>query len=218
MMLPESGLVIHTFGNASVVDRENQVFAIKPSGIPYDKLRPDDMVIVTFENRVVEGSLKPSSDTKTHSCLYNHWKDIESIVHTHSTYAVAWAQACRDIPILGTTHADHLATDIPCTDLMDDRMIRGDYEHETGLQIVNYMNDTDLSHREIEMILVAGHGPFTWGNSAEKAVYNSVMLEEMARMAYLTLQINPETSRLKDTLIQKHYERKHGEKAYYGQK
>jgi len=217
-MLPESGLVLHTFGNASVVDRERNVFAIKPSGIAYEKLKPEDIVIVNFESEVVEGNLNPSSDTRTHACLYKAWKEIDGIVHTHSTYAVAWAQAQKDIPVLGTTHADHMAIDIPCTGIMSDEMIGGDYEHETGIQIVECLRKKRLAYQEIEMILVAGHGPFTWGTTADKAVYNSIMLEELARMAYLTLQINPEVPRLKESLIRKHYHRKHGEKAYYGQK
>jgi L-ribulose-5-phosphate 4-epimerase len=218
MMLPEAGLVIQTFGNASVADREKKTFGIKPSGIPYDKLSPADIVIVNFDGEVVEGNLNPSSDTRTHAYLYKKWEGIQGVVHTHSAYAVAWAQAQRDIPILGTTHADHLASDIPCADIMSDEMIRGDYEYQTGVQIVNCMKARDLSPTEIEMILVAGHGPFTWGKTPEKAVYNSIMLEELARMAYLTLQINPDVPRLKDKLIEKHYERKHGSQAYYGQK
>jgi L-ribulose-5-phosphate 4-epimerase len=217
MMLPESGLVIQTFGNASVVDREREVFGIKPSGVPYDQLRPEDIVIVNFKGEVVEGTLNPSSDTRTHAYLYNCWNDIKGIVHTHSTYAVAWAQAQKDIPILGTTHADHIATDIPCTNIMSDKMIGGDYEHETGIQIVDCLEERQLLYQEVEMILVAGHGPFTWGRTPEKAVYNSIMLEELARMAFLTLQINPQAPHLKDMLIQKHHDRKHGEKAYYGQ-
>lgn len=218
MMLHESGLVIQTFGNASVVDRKRKVFGIKPSGVIYEKLSPADIVIVNFDGEVVEGSLNPSSDTRTHAYLYKCWNDIAGIVHTHSSYAVAWAQAQRDIPILGTTHADHLATDIPCASIMSDAMIEEDYEHETGIQIVDCLKERHLSPLEIEMILVAGHGPFTWGQTPEKAVYNSIMLEELARMAYLTLQINPDTPRLKEKLIEKHHERKHGEKAYYGQK
>jgi L-ribulose-5-phosphate 4-epimerase len=218
MMLPEAGLVIQTFGNASVADRERLVFGIKPSGVPYEKLIPDDIVIVNFEGKVVEGSLNPSSDTRTHAYLYKKWDHITGIVHTHSTYAVAWAQAHRDIPVLGTTHADHLATDIPCAPVMSDDMIRGDYEYQTGIQIVNCLKERHLSPGEIEMILIAGHGPFTWGETPEKAVYNSIMLEELARMAFLTLQINPNTPRLKEKLIEKHHERKHGNKAYYGQK
>jgi L-ribulose-5-phosphate 4-epimerase len=218
MMLPESGLVIQTFGNASVVNRKEQIFAIKPSGIPYDRLKIEDIVIVNFDNQVVEGSLNPSSDTKTHAFLYKNWEGIGGIVHTHSTYAVAWAQANRDIPVLGTTHADFLAGDIPCTEVMRDEMIAGDYEYETGVQIVKCLKERQLSYQELEMILVGSHGPFTWSDTPEKAVYNSIMLEELARLAYLTLQINPEIPRLKDSLIKKHYERKHGENAYYGQK
>jgi L-ribulose-5-phosphate 4-epimerase len=217
MRLPESGLVIHTFGNVSVADREQQLFAIKPSGVPYEKLKPEDMVILNFDNQVVEGTMNPSSDTKTHAFLYKNWISIEGIVHTHSTYAVSWAQAGKDIPILGTTHADHLATDIPCAPIMRDDMIMGDYEYQTGVQIVECLKDRKLSPTEIEMILVAGHGPFTWGKTADKAVYNSIILEELARMAFLTLQINPDVPRLKDSLINKHYDRKHGRDAYYGQ-
>lgn len=217
MELPEHGLVIYTFGNVSVSDQQKGVFAIKPSGVPYNQLKPSQMVILDFNNKVIEGDLKPSSDTRTHALLYNSWPDIQGIVHTHSTYAVAWAQAQRDIPIMGTTHADHLAVDIPCTPIMSDEMIKGDYEHETGNQIVQCLKDRNLSYKEVEMILVSNHGPFSWGKSAEKAVYNSVVMEELARMAYLSLQINPEAPTLKTSLIRKHYNRKHGKNAYYGQ-
>ncbi len=217
MALPDSGLVIHTFGNVSAADREKKVFAIKPSGIAYEELRKEDMVVVDFDSQVVEGKLRPSSDTKTHALLYKNWPEIGGIVHTHSTYAVAWAQAQKDIPILGTTHADHLTEDIPCAPVMDDRMIEGDYEHETGNQIIQCMNDRKLSPTEVEMILVACHGPFTWGKTPEKALYNSVVLEKLAEMAYHSLQINPQAPRLKPTLVRKHYERKHGKDAYYGQ-
>ncbi|MBQ0736367.1 L-ribulose-5-phosphate 4-epimerase AraD [Aquimarina celericrescens] len=217
MQLPELQLIVYTFGNVSVVDRAQNVFAIKPSGVPYAQLSPTDIVIVDFENQIIEGSLRPSSDTKTHAYLYKSWQGIESICHTHSTFAVAWSQAQRDIPILGTTHADHLITDVPCTEPMKDEDIKGDYEHMTGKQIVEYFERHDLSPTETEMILIANHGPFTWGASHEKAVYNSKILEELAHMAYLTEQINPEAKRLKDSLIQKHYERKHGKDAYYGQ-
>ena len=216
MELPKRGLVIYTFGNVSAYDAEKGVFAIKPSGVPYDNLKPDDMVIVNLNNEVVEGNLRPSSDTSTHSYLYRIFPGIKGITHTHSTYAVAWAQSHMPIPIFGTTHADHLAVDVPCTHIMSDEAIKGDYETETGRQIEQVF--TDLNYKEIEMILVAGHGPFTWGKTAEKAVYNSAVLEELAKMALLTLEINPRTDRLKNTLIQKHYLRKHGKNAYYGQK
>jgi len=218
MQLPELGLVLYTFGNVSAADQEAGVFAIKPSGVPYSKLKAKDMIILDFDNKIIEGDLRPSSDTKTHALLYKNWKKIQGISHTHSTYAVAWAQAQRDIPILGTTHADHLAIDVPCAAVMSDEMIEGDYEHETGNQILNLFKERQLNYAEVEMVLVANHGPFTWGNSPEKAVYNSAVLEELARMAYLTLQINADAPPLKDALIRKHYERKHGKNAYYGQK
>lgn len=217
MELPKLGLVVYTFGNVSAVDRELGVFAIKPSGVPYEKLTPGDMVVVDFDNRVIEGQMRPSSDTKTHAYLYKHWLEIGGICHTHSTYAVAWAQAQRDIPIFGTTHADHNTNDIPCAPPMGDELIEGDYEHNTGQQILDCFAAKELSYTEVEMVLLGNHGPFTWGKDPAKAVYNSRVLEEIAKMAYLTLQINPSSPRLKDTLIRKHYERKHGEGAYYGQ-
>lgn len=217
MQLPQLGLVIFTFGNVSAADRSLGVFAIKPSGVPYDQLSPEKMVIVDFDGKVVEGTLRPSSDTKTHAVLYKHWSDINGIVHTHSTYATAWAQSQRDIPIFGTTHADHNTVDIPCAPPMDDDMIRGDYEYETGFQIINCFKDRGLDYKEVEMILVGNHAPFTWGKSAAKAVYNSAVLESIAQMALLTEQINPKAPRLKDALIKKHFERKHGPDSYYGQ-
>lgn len=217
MQLPRLGLVIFTFGNVSAVDRAAGVFAIKPSGVPYEDLSPDKMVIVDFDGKTVEGKLRPSSDTKTHAVLYKHWEHIGGIVHTHSTYATAWAQAQRDIPIFGTTHADHNTVDIPCAPPMDDAMIKGDYEYETGFQIMNCLRERNLSYEEIEMILVGNHAPFTWGKNAAKAVYNSAVLEAVAQMAMFTEQINPKAPRLKDALIKKHYERKHGPDSYYGQ-
>ncbi|MEZ4967049.1 MAG: L-ribulose-5-phosphate 4-epimerase [Saprospiraceae bacterium] len=217
MQLPELGLVLFTFGNASAADREQGVFAIKPSGVPYAELRPEDMVVLDFDNNIIEGKLRPSSDTKTHAVLYKHWPAIGGIVHTHSTYATAWAQTQQDIPIFGTTHADHLTVDVPCAPVMSDEMIRGDYEHQTGFQILHALSDRGLSPQEIEMILVANHAPFTWGKTVEKAVYNSAVLEELAKMAYLTLQIRPDCPRLKESLVRKHYDRKHSADAYYGQ-
>lgn len=217
MQLPALDLVIYTFGNVSAVDRDEAVFAIKPSGVPYDRLKADDIVIVNYDNQIIEGSMRPSSDTKTHAFLYKSWEKIGGIAHTHSTYAVAWAQAQKDIPVFGTTHADHLTQDIPCAPPMADELIQGDYEHMTGQQILDCFAEKDLSYEEVEMVLLGNHGPFTWGKDAEKAVYNSKVLEELARMAYLTLQINPQAPRLKDSLIRKHYERKHGKDAYYGQ-
>ncbi|MFD2967966.1 L-ribulose-5-phosphate 4-epimerase [Sphingobacterium bambusae] len=217
MQLPQLGLVLFTFGNVSVADRSKGVFAIKPSGVPYDELTPDKMVIVDFDGKIVEGTLRPSSDTKTHAVLYKHWEGIGGITHTHSTYATAWAQSQRDIPIFGTTHADHLTTDIPCAPPMSDEMILGNYEYETGFQIINHFEAQKLDYKEVEMILVGNHAPFAWGKTGIKSVYNSAVLETVAQMALLTEQINPQAPRLKDALIKKHYERKHGGEAYYGQ-
>jgi L-ribulose-5-phosphate 4-epimerase len=217
MQLPELGLVLFTFGNVSAADHSLGVFAIKPSGVPYKNLSPENMVIVDFDGNTVEGSMRPSSDTKTHAVLYKHWPKINGIVHTHSTYGTAWAQSQRDIPIFGTTHADHLTVDIPCAPPMSDEMIKGNYEYETGFQIMNCLAEKGYSYEEVEMILVGNHAPFTWGKTPGKAVYNSAVLETCAQMAYLTEQINPEAPKLKDALIKKHFERKHGPDSYYGQ-
>jgi L-ribulose-5-phosphate 4-epimerase len=215
--LPVLGLVLFNFGNLSVADRKEGVFAIKPSGVPYDKLTPKKMVIVDFDGKTVEGKLKPSSDTQTHAVLYKNWNNIGSIVHTHSTYATAWAQARRAIPIYGTTHADHFTGPIPCAPPMSDEMIKGNYEFQTGHQIIEHLKYSNLSYEDIEMILVGNHAPFTWGKNAVKALYNSAVLESIAQMAFLTEQINSSAEPLKQALIQKHYERKHGPDAYYGQ-
>jgi L-ribulose-5-phosphate 4-epimerase len=217
MQLPKLGLVLFTFGNVSAVDRTKGVFAIKPSGVPYESLQASDIIICDYDARLVEGKLRPSSDTKTHALLYKTWENIGGVAHTHSTHAVAWSQAGMDIPVFGTTHADHTHQDIPCAPALTDEMIRGDYEHETGHQIFNCFSDKGLTYSQMEMVLLQNHGPFTWGKNADKAVYNSAVLEELARMAYLTLQINPNTPRMKDALRLKHYERKHGKNAYYGQ-
>ena len=217
MQLPELGLVLFTFGNVSAADRSMGVFAIKPSGVPYANLSPDKMVIVDFDGNTVQGTLRPSSDTLTHAVLYKHWEKIGGIVHTHSVYATAWAQAQRDIPNFGTTHADHTTVDIPCAPPMSDEMIQGDYEYQTGFQIMNCLEERGMSYEEVEMILVGNHAPFTWGKTPDKAVYNSAVLETVAKMAHLTEGINPSAPRLKDALIKKHYERKHGPHSYYGQ-
>ena len=217
MQLPTLGLVVFTFGNVSAADRSLGVFAIKPSGVPYQALSPDKMVIVDFDGNTVDGSLRPSSDTKTHAILYKYWEKIGGISHTHSTYATAWAQGQRDIPIFGTTHADHVTVDIPCAKPMSDEMIEGDYEYETGFQIINCLKERGLTYDAVEMILVGNHAPFTWGTTAEKAVYNSAVLESIAQMALITEQINPDVPGLKDALIKKHYDRKHGANSYYGQ-
>lgn len=217
MELNALGLVIYTFGNVSAVDRANGTFAIKPSGVPYEKLAPEDIVILDFENNIVEGKLRPSSDTKTHAWLYKTWAHVGGIAHTHATYSVAWAQAQKDIPIMGTTHADHLTEDIPCAPPMNDELIQGNYEHNTGIQITDCFEQRGIDYREVPMVLLGNHGPFAWGENAAKAVYHSRVLEEIARMAQLTLQINPAAPRLKESLIRKHYDRKHGKNAYYGQ-
>lgn len=217
MEIPARNLAIYTFGNVSVADRARRVFAIKPSGVPYERLTEADMVVVDLDGIVIDGSLRPSSDTRTHAVLYREFPSIGSVVHTHSPYAVGWAQALSPIPILGTTHADHAATDIPCTPPMDDECIAGDYEEETGLQIVNHFRREELDPEEIEMVLVGSHGPFTWARTPEKAVYNAAVLEELARMALVTRLVNPDAAPLKETLRRKHYDRKHGDAAYYGQ-
>lgn len=215
MELSRQKLIINTFGNASAFDPKNKVFAIKPSGVPYDQLKPNNMVVVDLNNNIVEGKLRYSSDTKTHTVLYKNFPDIKGVVHTHAPFSVAWAQAVKSIPILGTTHADHLAQKIPCTEVLSNEMIKGDYEEETGNQIIKTFQK--LSYKEIEMVLVANHGPFTWGDTPEKAVYNSVVLEELAKIAIYTLQINPKISPIKKELIDKHFKRKHGKNSYYGQ-
>lgn len=217
LQLPRLGLVLFTFGNVSAADHSLGVFAIKPSGVPYEELSPEKMVIVDFNGETVEGKLRPSSDTKTHAVLYHHWERISGIAHTHSTYATAWAQSLRDIPIFGTTHADHNTVDIPCAPPMSNEMIKGDYEYQTGFQIMDCLTERKLRYEEIEMILVGNHAPFTWGKNAAKAVYNSAVLETIAQMAFLTEQINPAAKRLKEALVHKHYERKHGPDSYYGQ-
>jgi len=215
MEIFHQGIIRYTFGNASAADQAEGIFAIKPSGIPYPDLSEDKMVLLDFEGNVLEGSLRPSSDTPTHTVLYRHFPEISGIVHTHSPYAVAWAQAGKSIPILGTTHADYLPSPVPCTKMMKDSAIEGNYEIETGMQIINAFKELD--YRDIHMVLVAGHGPFTWGKDSGKAAYYAVMLEELAKMAFLTLALHPQTPELKRSLIRKHYDRKHGTDAYYGQ-
>jgi L-ribulose-5-phosphate 4-epimerase len=215
MEIPRRGLAIYTFGNVSAFDAARAVFAIKPSGVAYENLTAADIVVVDLDAKVVEGTLRPSSDTKTHAALYRAFPEIGGIVHTHSTYATAWAQACMPIPIYGTTHADHLAEDVPCTALMTAEAVRGDYEAETGTQIIDCFRGRDP--RQIPMVLVAGHGPFAWGKTADKAVYHAVVLEELAKMASITRALAPHAARLPDHLVRKHFERKHGKNAYYGQ-
>lgn len=214
--IPARGLAIYTFGNVSALDAERGVVAIKPSGVAYSELAVDDLVVLDLEGKLVEGKLRPSSDTATHLLLYRSWKGIGGVVHTHSSYATSWAQARLPIPIYGTTHADHLAEDVPCTAVMSDAAVERDYELETGKQILDCFKDRDPLHTP--MVLVAGHAPFTWGETPEKAVYNAAVLEELAKMAFLTRSLDEATPRLPGNLIRKHFERKHGKNAYYGQK
>jgi L-ribulose-5-phosphate 4-epimerase len=213
--IPRRGLAIYTFGNVSAFDAARAVFAIKPSGVAYESLTAADMVVVDLDAKVVEGTLRPSSDTKTHAALYRAFPGVGGIVHTHSTYATAWAQAGLPIPIYGTTHADHLAEDVPCTALLSAAAVEGDYEAETGLQIIDCFRSRDP--HATPMVLVAGHAPFTWGKTADKAVYHAAVLEEIAKMAHITHALNPRATRLPEYLVHKHFERKHGKRAYYGQ-
>lgn len=214
--IPKRGLAIYTFGNVSAFDATRGVIAIKPSGVAYDVLTVDDLVVVDLAGKIVEGKLRPSSDTPTHLVLYRAWPGIGAVVHTHSTYATGWAQARQPIPILGTTHADHLAEDVPCTQIMSDEAVERDYEVETGNQILECFESRNPLHTP--MVLVAGHAPFTWGKTPEKAVYHAAVLEELARMAFITRTLDPNAPRLPPSLVHKHFERKHGKDAYYGQK
>ena len=212
--LVKHGLVMFTWGNVSGIDRKENLLVIKPSGVSYDDMQADDMVVVDLSGRVIEGKYKPSSDTLTHIELYKAFPQIGGIVHTHSTYAVAWAQALRAIPALGTTHADHFYGEIPCTRILTREEVDRGYEKETGLVIVETFKNIDPLH--MPGVLVGNHGPFAWGTNADKAVYNAVVLEEVARMALLTFQLE-NANPIKQYLLDKHFNRKHGKNAYYGQ-
>ncbi len=213
--LVKYGLVVFTWGNVSGIDRENDMVVIKPSGVEYSVMRPKDMVVLNLYGQMVEGKLKPSSDAPTHLVLYRQFKEIGGIVHTHSEWATAWAQAGRGIPALGTTHADYFYGEIPCTRKMTLEEITGNYELETGRVIVDRFKELDP--QQVPGVLVNNHGPFSWGANAANAVHNAVVLEEVAKMAYRTLALNPETS-MEQVLLDKHFLRKHGKDAYYGQK
>ncbi len=213
--LVRRNLVILTWGNVSAIDRETGLVVIKPSGVEYDNMKVEDMVVVDLDGNVVEGALRPSSDTPTHLAIYRHFPKVGGVVHTHSTYATAWAQAGVPIPNIGTTHADTFHRDIPCTEEMSREQITTAYEAATGDVIADAFADKDPMHTPA--VLVKHHGPFTWGKSADEAVYNAVVLEEVARMASITVALNPKVEMNSD-LIEKHYERKHGANAYYGQK
>ena len=213
--LVRRGLVIYTWGNASGMDREQGLLVIKPSGVPYDSMQPEDMVVTDLEGRIVEGRLKPSSDLGTHILLYRGFPKIGGVVHTHSEYATAWAQAARPIPPLGTTHADYFYGPVPVTEELTPFEIRGDYVHNTGLAITRRFRTLDPE--AIPAVLVAGHAPFTWGSDALHAAHHAVVLEAVAKMASVTLQLNPGCRPVSQGLLDKHYFRKHGAAATYGQ-
>jgi len=212
--LVQHGLVIFTWGNVSAIDRQSGLVVIKPSGVSYSEMREEHMVVVNLDGKVVEGKLKPSSDTATHLVLYKAFSDIGSVVHTHSTYATAWAQAGVDLPNIGTTHADYFYEDIPCTAAMSKEEVEGEYEKETGNVIVHRF--ADMNPNYTPGVLVKNHGPFAWGKDAHDAVHNAVVLEQVAKMAYIALGINPGLQ-MNRALVEKHFYRKHGASAYYGQ-
>ncbi len=215
--LKTSGLVIYTWGNVSAIDRDSGLLVIKPSGVPYDKLKAADMIVLDLEGNIVEGKLRPSSDTPTHIELYKAYKDVGAVVHTHSTFATAWAQSGRDLPVYGTTHADYFATEIPCTRNLTDGEVFGEYEKNTGLCIIEEFAKRSIKPSDTPAVLCKNHGPFTFGKDASNAVYNSVVLEEIAKMAAITLEINRIAEPATEAVRRKHYERKHGKNAYYGQ-
>jgi L-ribulose-5-phosphate 4-epimerase len=218
MEIPRMNLAIHTWGNVSAFDPDKGVFAIKPSGVHYDKLCADSMVVVDMDGKVAEGSLKPSSDTETHRVLYREFAGIRGITHTHSPYATGWAQARKSVPVYGTTHADNGAETIPCTRLMDAEAVKNNYELETGNLIVNTFRKMKKDPAHMNMVLVSGHGPFTWGASALQSVQQAAILEEICKIALFTVMLDPVSIQpLPDYLIRKHWERKHGPNAYYGQ-
>lgn len=208
-------LIIFTWGNVSGIDREKGLVVIKPSGVPYDTMKASDMVVVDLDGNVVEGNLNPSSDTPTHLELYKAFPEIGGIVHTHSTFATAWAQAQRSIPVVGTTHADYFYGEVPCTRSMTKKEVEGEYEKETGTVIVETFKDINPMHTP--GVLVSNHGPFTWGADANEAVHNSVVVEEVAKMAYITHSLSPKMQ-MNNLLTEKHFSRKHGPDSYYGQK
>jgi L-ribulose-5-phosphate 4-epimerase len=214
--LPKHGLVTYTWGNVSGIDREKGIVAIKPSGVPYEDLKIDDIVILDLNGNQIEGSLRSSSDTPTHLVLYRNFKNIGGIVHTHSLWATCWAQACKAIPALGTTHADYFYGSIPCTRKLTKDEIEENYEEQTGNVIVETFKNIDSTH--MPGVLVSNHGPFTWGKDAKEAVHNAVVLEMTANIAYHTYVLTPEAMPVDNILLDKHFLRKHGSNAYYGQK
>lgn len=217
MELPKRGLVTYTWGNVSGIDRESGYFVIKPSGVEYEELTPEDMVVMDLDMNKIEGKYKPSSDTATHAELYKKYPEIGGVVHTHSTTATSWAQACRDIPLYGTTHADYFLGSIPCARSLTPEEINGEYEKNTGLVIIETLEERGINPMYTPGILCQNHGPFTWGKDADQAVYNAVVLEEVAKMALNTELINPKVQPAPDSIKEKHFYRKHGANAYYGQ-
>ena len=218
MELPRRSLVTYTWGNVSGIDRERGLFVIKPSGVSYDELTPDDLVVLDLDGKVVDGKLNPSSDTKTHLELYKAFPEIGGIVHTHSPYAVGWAQAGRDIPAYGTTHADYFYGPVPCCRSLTEQEVEEDYERNTGLVIVETFRQRELDPVHVPGAICRNHGPFTWGKDAAQAVYHAVVLEEVAKMAVYTTQIAPDAQPAPQYVLDKHFLRKHGPNAYYGQK
>ena len=217
MELPEKNLVVYTWGNVSGIDREKGLIVIKPSGVEYEDLTPEKLVIVDLNNNIVEGDLNPSSDTKTHVELYKTFSEIGGIVHTHSSHAVAWAQAGRDIPCYGTTHADYFYGAVPCTRNLTDKEVNDDYELNTGKVIAETFKERKLDPVAVPGVICRCHGPFSWGKNAAQAVYHAVVLEEVAKMAMYTVNINSQVTPAPQYILDKHYLRKHGPNAYYGQ-
>ena len=218
MELPKRGLVTYTWGNVSGIDREKGLFVIKPSGVEYDELKPSDMVVMDLKGNKIEGDMNPSSDTKTHMVLYNAFPQIGGIVHTHSPYAVGWAQAGEDLPCYGTTHADYFYGSIPCARHLTQEELDEDYELNTGITIVETFKERGLDPKAVPAVLCFSHGPFTWGKDPAQAVYHSVVLEECAKMGIFTRMVNPNAAPAPQRMQDKHYMRKHGPNAYYGQK
>ncbi|MFH1905349.1 MAG: L-ribulose-5-phosphate 4-epimerase [bacterium] len=217
MEIYKRGLALYTWGNVSAIDREKQVIAIKPSGVAYENLKPEHMVLIDMKGNIIEGNYNPSSDTKTHLILYDKFQSIGAVVHNHSCYSTIFAQAMKNIPCLGTTHADQFYGEIPVTDIISDEHIKEDYETETGNLIVKTFSERKINPVEISAVLVASHGPFIWGKDIDSAVKNAVALEEIAKTALFTKLLNPNITPMKQTLLDKHYLRKHGKNAYYGQ-
>ncbi len=218
MELPRRNLVTYTWGNVSGIDREKGLVVIKPSGVEYDELTPEMLVVVSLDNEIVEGKLNPSSDLRTHLEIYRAFPDVGGVVHTHSPHAVGWAQAGRDIPCFGTTQADYFYGSVPCARSLTREEVDEDYEGNTGKVIVETFRERNLEARAVPGIICRNHGPFTWGRDAAQAVYHAVVLEEVAKMALYTISINPEAGPAPQHVLDKHYLRKHGPNAYYGQK